>query len=129
MSTAFLQLSQPTGISAQVATSLAATLPTNPLFGDLPTIHYRNKRYVLECQLSRKRSRGRTSWVRHHGVFLVEVLAGDQLGSPFWCCTRCDNEGRPEFFGAIATSSAAEHLRKSEYPPFYRTYTNRFQGS
>ncbi|KAK1973883.1 hypothetical protein LZ30DRAFT_641246, partial [Colletotrichum cereale] len=100
--------------------------PTNPLFGNLPTIHYCNKRYVLECQLSRKRSRGRTSWVRHYGVFLVEVLAGDQLSSPFWCYTYCDNKGCPKFFRAITTSSTVEHLRKSKYPPFYRTYTNRF---
>ncbi|KZL84608.1 transposase-like protein [Colletotrichum incanum] len=74
MSNAFLQLSQPTGISAQVATSLAATLPTNPLFGDLPTIYYRNKRYVLECQLSRKRSRGRTSWLEINLVVLFGVV-------------------------------------------------------
>ncbi|KZL65794.1 transposase-like protein [Colletotrichum incanum] len=113
MSNAFLQLSQPVRISTQVASSLAATLPTNPSFRDLPIIRYHNKRYILESQLSRKRSRGRSSWVRHHGVFLVEVLATDQPGNSFWCCTRCDDKGRPEFFGAIATSSAAEHLRRA----------------
>ncbi|RSL82447.1 hypothetical protein CDV31_016937 [Fusarium ambrosium] len=32
---------------------------------------------------------------------------------PYWACRLCDAKGQPEFFAAAATSSAADHLRKS----------------
>ncbi|KAJ3455461.1 hypothetical protein MRS44_016943 [Fusarium solani] len=45
--------------------------------------------------------------------FLVEVDANDSPLNPYWACRLCDAKGQPEFFAAAATSSAADHLRKS----------------
>ncbi|KAK1976905.1 hypothetical protein LZ30DRAFT_547808, partial [Colletotrichum cereale] len=95
----------------QVTNSLAIQLPPNPSLKDLPIIKWKNRRFVLEQQLSRKRGRGRSSWIQHHGFFLVELI-GDQPRGAFWCCSKCDERGKAEFFGAVATTSAAEHLRK-----------------
>ncbi|KAF6805785.1 transposase-like protein [Colletotrichum plurivorum] len=66
-------MASPSRVAPQVASSLAILLPPNTSISDLPLITWRNKRYVLEEQLSRKRGRGRSSWIKNHGVFLVEV--------------------------------------------------------
>ncbi|KAF6813595.1 transposase-like protein [Colletotrichum musicola] len=108
-------MTSPTRVGPQVTASLAATLPSNTSISNLPLITWRSKRYVVEEQLSRKCSRGRSSWIKDHGVVLVEVSPTLQPLSAYWCCRRCDNKGRPEFFGVIATSSAQEYLRKYRY--------------
>lgn len=111
--TALTRLGQPpTRVSAQVATSRAATLPSNPSISDLQPILWGNRRFVIEEQLARKGGRGRTTWVRAYGVFLVELSRNNEAGPAYWCCQRCDEKGRPEFFSAVATSSAQEHLRR-----------------
>ncbi|KAI8404300.1 hypothetical protein FOFC_15795 [Fusarium oxysporum] len=63
--------------------------------------------------LSRKGSKGRKSWIKRHGFFLVEIDTNDSPLSPYWACHLCDAKGQPEFFAAAATSSAADHLRRS----------------
>ncbi|KAF6782557.1 transposase-like protein [Colletotrichum sojae] len=114
---AFLQMASPSRVAPQVTSSLASLIPPNASISDLPLITWRNKRYVVEEQLSRKRGRGRSSWIKNHGVFLVEVSSTLQPMSAYWCCQRCDDKGRPEFFSVLATSSAQEHLRKYVYTP------------
>ncbi|KAF6802585.1 hypothetical protein CSOJ01_11500 [Colletotrichum sojae] len=96
-------------ISTQIATALLIAIPLNPTIDDLPTIVVGSKRYVLEAQLSHKRGRGRSSWIRDHGDFLVEVIQGRAAGS-YWSCRRCDAKGQPRVFGAAATSASQEHL-------------------
>ncbi|KFA67601.1 hypothetical protein S40285_09719, partial [Stachybotrys chlorohalonatus IBT 40285] len=71
------------------------------------------KRYVLEESLSRKGSKGRKSWIKRYGLFLVELDANDNPSNPYWACRLCDAKGQPEFFATAATSSAADHLCKS----------------
>ncbi|KAF6805663.1 transposase-like protein [Colletotrichum musicola] len=66
-------MTSPTRVDPQVTASLAATLPSNTSIYNLPLITWGSKTYVVEEQLSRKRSRGRSSWIKDHGVFLVEV--------------------------------------------------------
>ncbi|KAG7404443.1 putative AC transposase [Fusarium oxysporum f. sp. rapae] len=90
-----------------------SALPDHPTVADLPRAVWRNKRYVLEESLSRKGSKGRKSWIKRHGIFLVEIDTNDSPLSPYWACRLCDAKGQPEFFAAAATSSAADHLRKS----------------
>ncbi|KAM5527636.1 transposase-like protein [Fusarium oxysporum f. sp. phaseoli] len=90
-----------------------SALPDHPTVADLPRAVWRNKRYVLEESLSRKGSKGRKSWIKRHGFFLVEIDTNDSPLSPYWACRLCDAKGQPEFFAAAATSSAADHLRKS----------------
>ncbi|KJZ68043.1 hypothetical protein HIM_12565 [Hirsutella minnesotensis 3608] len=46
-------------------------------------------------------------------MFFIELNNQDQPIGHVWCCSRCDTKGRPEFFSVQATSSAADHLRKS----------------
>jgi hypothetical protein len=50
--------------------------------------------------LSRKGSKGRKSWIKHHGYFLVEINANDSPLNPYWACRLCDVKGQPEFFAA-----------------------------
>ncbi|KAF6792073.1 hypothetical protein CMUS01_16187, partial [Colletotrichum musicola] len=92
-----------------IATALLIAIPLNPTIDDLPTIVVGSKRYVLEEQLSHKRGRGRSSWIRDHGDFLVEVNQGQAAGS-YWSCRRCDAKGQPRVFGAATTSTSQEHL-------------------
>ncbi|KAK2769574.1 hypothetical protein CKAH01_15110 [Colletotrichum kahawae] len=99
-------------ISTQIATALLIAIPPNPTIDDLLTIVVGSKRYVLEAQLSHKRGRGRSSWIRDHGDFLVEVIQGRAAGS-YWSCRRCDAKGQPRVFGAAATSASQEHLLRT----------------
>ncbi|KAK2758418.1 hypothetical protein CKAH01_16859 [Colletotrichum kahawae] len=96
-------------ISTQIATALLIAIPPNPTIDDLLTIVVGSKRYVLEAQLSYKRGRGRSSWIRDYSDFLVEVIQGRVAGS-YWSCRRCDAKGQPRVFGAAATSASQEHL-------------------
>ncbi|ENH68230.1 hypothetical protein FOC1_g10000544 [Fusarium oxysporum f. sp. cubense race 1] len=71
-----------------------------------------NRRFVKEDLLARKGAKGRKSWIRSHGIFLVELNYQDQPIGHVWCCNRCDMKGAADFFSVQATSSAADHLRK-----------------
>ncbi|KAJ0136353.1 Zinc finger protein 76 [Fusarium oxysporum f. sp. albedinis] len=88
-------------------------LPDYPTFADLPRAVWRNKQYILEESISRRSLKGRKSWIKHHRPFLVEIDTIDSPLSSYWACHLCDAKGQPEFFAAAATSSAADHLRKS----------------
>ncbi|KAL7755481.1 hypothetical protein ACKLNR_014579 [Fusarium oxysporum f. sp. zingiberi] len=110
---AFSFLRPPRNVASQFELTTQSALPDHPTVADLPRAVRRNKRYVLEESLSRKGSKGRKSWIKRHGIFLVEIDTNDSPLSPYWACRLCDAKGRPEFFAAAATSSAADHLRKS----------------
>ncbi|KAF6823319.1 transposase-like protein, partial [Colletotrichum plurivorum] len=90
-------------ISTQIAQALLVTPPLNPTIDDLPHIVVGSREFVLETQLSRRRGPGRSSWIRDHGEFLVEVTQS-RAGASFWSCRRCDAKGSPRLFGAAATS-------------------------
>ncbi|KAF4491061.1 Pyruvate decarboxylase [Colletotrichum fructicola Nara gc5] len=96
-------------ISTQIAQALLVTPPLNSTIDDLPHIVVGSREFVLETQLSRRRGRGRSSWIRDHGEFLVEVIQS-RAGASFWSCRRCDAKGSPRLFGAAATSAPQEHL-------------------
>lgn len=96
-------------ISTQIAQALLVTPPLNPTIDDLLHIVVGSREFVLETQLSRRRGRGRSSWIRNHGEFLVEVTQS-RAGASFWSCRRCDAKGSPRLFGAAATSTPQEHL-------------------
>ena len=117
---AFSRLSQPRTVAKQLEEAAIGELPVNPTIEDLPKIVWRNRRFVQEDSLARKGAKGRKSWIRSHGLFLIELNHQDQPISHVWCCSRCDAKGRPEFFSVQATSSAADHLRK---------YASRLCGS
>ncbi|KAK2765848.1 transposase-like protein [Colletotrichum kahawae] len=89
--------------------ALSAVTPLNPTINDLPPNVISSKRYVLESQLARRKGRGRSSWIRDHSDFLVEVIQ-DRAAASYWNCQRCDLRGSPRVFGAAATTAAQEHL-------------------
>ncbi|KAM3561808.1 hypothetical protein ARSEF4850_003041 [Beauveria asiatica] len=109
---AFSFLSPPKNLSSQFEKGSIATVPDNATIGDLPLAVWRNKRYVLEESLSRKGSKGRKSWIKLHGLFVVELDANDSPLSAYWVCRLCDVKSQAVFFAASATTSAADHLRK-----------------
>ncbi|KAF6525877.1 hypothetical protein HZS61_011672 [Fusarium oxysporum f. sp. conglutinans] len=110
---AFSFLRPPRNLASQFELMTQSALPDYPTVADLPRAVWRNKRYVLEESLSRKGLKGRKSWIKRHGIFLVEIDTNDSPLSPYWACRLCNAKGQPEFFAAAATSSAADHLRKS----------------
>ncbi|EXA30309.1 hypothetical protein FOVG_18306 [Fusarium oxysporum f. sp. pisi HDV247] len=108
----------PKTVAKQLEEAAAAALPPNPTIEDLPKITWKNRRFVQEDSLARKGAKGRKSWIRSHGTFLVELNYQDQPIGHVWCCNRCDMKGAAEFFSVQATSSAADHLRKHVPVPF-----------
>ncbi|KAG7403223.1 hypothetical protein Forpe1208_v012229 [Fusarium oxysporum f. sp. rapae] len=117
-SSVFSRLSQPKTVAKQLEEAAVGALPPNPTIEDLPKITWKNRRFVQEDLLARKGAKGRKSWIRSHGTFLVELNYQDLPIGHVWCCNRCDTRGAAEFFSVQATSSAADHLRKSVLIPF-----------
>ncbi|KAL5591113.1 hypothetical protein FOBRF1_014670 [Fusarium oxysporum] len=109
---AFALLRSPRNLASQSELATQTPSPDHPTVADLPQAVWRNKRYVLEESLSRKGSKGRKSWIKRHGLFVVEIDTNNSPLSPYWACRLCDAKGQPEFFAAAATSSAADHLRR-----------------
>lgn len=112
---AFSLLRAQKNLASQLEPEPPIALPDHPTISDLPQAVWRNKRYVLEESLSRKGSKGRKSWIRRHGLFVVEIDANNSPLNPYWACRSCDAKGQPVFFAATATTSAADHLRKYVY--------------
>ena len=109
---AFSLLRPSKSLASQLEREPSAAVPDHPTIADLPQAVWRNKRYVLEESLARKGSKGKKSWIRRHGLFVVELGADNTLLNPYWACRLCDAKGQPVFFAAAATTSAADHLRK-----------------
>ncbi|KAM4055478.1 putative transposase [Hirsutella rhossiliensis] len=100
-------------LEGAAVTQGASASNANPTIQDLPKIASTNRRFVQEDSLARKGAKGRKSWIRSHGTFLVELNHQDQPIGHFWCCHRCDLKGEAEFFSVQATSSTADHLLKT----------------
>ncbi|KAG8665258.1 uncharacterized protein FPOAC1_013237 [Fusarium poae] len=112
-SSVFSRLSQPKTVAKQLEEAAVGALPPNPTIENLSKITWKNRRFVQEDLLARKGAKGRKSWIRSHGTFLVELNYQDLPIGHVWCCNRCDMRGAAEFFSVQATSSAADHLRKA----------------
>ncbi|KAF5261576.1 hypothetical protein FOXYS1_7734 [Fusarium oxysporum] len=93
---AFALLQSPRNLASQFELATQTALPDHPTVADLPQAG----------------SKGRKSWIKRHGLFVVEIDTNDSPLSPYWACRLCDAKGQPEFFAAAATSLAAEHLRR-----------------
>ncbi|RKK67095.1 hypothetical protein BFJ69_g14793 [Fusarium oxysporum] len=109
---AFALLRAPRNWASQFELATQTPSPDHPTVADYPQALWRNKRYVLEECLSRKGLKGRKSWIKRHGLFVIEIDTNDSPLSPYWACRLCDAKGQLEFFAAAATSSAADHLRR-----------------
>ncbi|KAG8673970.1 hypothetical protein FPOAC1_007289 [Fusarium poae] len=64
----------------------ALALPPNPTIENLSKITWKNRRFVQEDLLARKGAKGRKSWIRSHGTFLVELNYQDLPIGHVWCC-------------------------------------------
>src|SRR6187549_858095 len=71
-----------------------------------------NRRFVIEAHISKKRSKGRRSWIQTHGDFLAKLKPDDSILEFVWACRACDQAGRPSFFVAQSTSSSIDHLKE-----------------
>jgi hypothetical protein len=113
MSDAFsLMRPRPKAIGKQIKEASVIAQPDASTISDLPKIVWMNKRFVIEAQVSKKRSRGRRSWIQAHGDFLAELNPDDSILEYVWACRACDEAGRPSFFVAQSTSSSIEHLKE-----------------
>lgn len=112
LSLATLQRRRPLNIARQLDEASNIALPNNPDIEDLPVLVWNHRRFIEEYHIARKGRKGRTSWIRRYGKFLVELNNQNEDQGAVWCCGPCDEKNRPEFFNAVATSSATQHLRK-----------------
>ncbi|KAM9873504.1 transposase-like protein [Verticillium dahliae] len=62
--------------------------------------------------MHRKGGRPRTTWIKDHGVFLLELNPGGATKPAQWLCRACDNMGSPQLFQVTASTSAILHLRE-----------------
>ncbi|KAK8007211.1 hypothetical protein PG989_001201 [Apiospora arundinis] len=79
----------------------------------LTTASWRGRLFALDDAISKKGSRGRSSWIRTQGIFIREIFTDQSQGDAFWICRRCDDRGTAQLFNAAATTSAAHHLRQA----------------
>ncbi|KAK8120231.1 hypothetical protein PG999_004351 [Apiospora kogelbergensis] len=79
----------------------------------LTTASWRGRVFALDDAISKKGSRGRSSWIRTQGIFIREIFTDQSQGDAFWICRRCDDRGTAQLFNAAATTSAAHHLRQA----------------
>ncbi|KNB18731.1 hypothetical protein FOXG_22350 [Fusarium oxysporum f. sp. lycopersici 4287] len=83
---AFALLRSPRNLAIQFELATQTPSPDHPTVADLPQAVWRNKRYVLDEPLSRKGSKGRKSWIKRHGFFVVEIDTNNSPLSPYWAC-------------------------------------------
>ncbi|KAF6784888.1 transposase-like protein, partial [Colletotrichum sojae] len=58
-------------------------------------------------------TRGRTSWIAKHGLFIRELRRdGVTLGKSYWACGLCDRRKINRLFVATSTASPAYHLQQ-----------------
>ncbi|EWZ77664.1 hypothetical protein FOWG_17945 [Fusarium oxysporum f. sp. lycopersici MN25] len=112
---AFSFLRPPRNLASQFELTTQSALPDHPTVADLPRAVWRNKRYVLEESLSRKGSKGRKSWIKRHGIFLVEIDMNDSPLSPYWAC-RLRREGSHRIFESSQAADPDLSTDESERP-------------
>ncbi|EWY79713.1 hypothetical protein FOYG_17110 [Fusarium oxysporum NRRL 32931] len=110
---AFALLRSPRNLASQFELATQTALPEPPYRCRSSTSSMEEQTICFGRVFVRKGSKGRKSWIKRHGFFLVEIDTNDSPLSPYWACHLCDAKGQPEFFAAAATSSAADHLRRS----------------
>lgn len=75
---------RPRTVGAQFADVESAATVGDDDGGDstehLPKVTYQRKTFVLEKAVAKKGSRGRSSWIKNEGWFVVELLPGNKQG-------------------------------------------------
>ena len=89
-----------------------ASFPINADIRELPPILVRNKKYIKEDWLHKKRKR--RSWVEDHRTYLVEINSDFEPQGTWWACDLCDKKRTTCLYKANSTNAADGHL-KSEH--------------
>ncbi|KAK6858585.1 hypothetical protein PG995_005149 [Apiospora arundinis] len=110
MSLTIFGSTRPLSICAQLVQSSSST---SDEASRLTTASWRGRLFALDDAISKKGSRGRSSWIRTQGIFIREIFTDQSQGDAFWICRRCDDRGTAQLFNAAATTSAAHHLRQA----------------
>ncbi|KAK8120433.1 hypothetical protein PG999_004553 [Apiospora kogelbergensis] len=110
MSLTIFGSTRPLSICAQLVQSSSST---SDEASRLTTASWRGRVFALDDAISKKGSRGRSSWIRTQGIFIREIFTDQSQGDAFWICRRCDDRGTAQLFNAAATTSAAHHLRQA----------------
>ncbi|EGY23428.1 uncharacterized protein VDAG_04866 [Verticillium dahliae VdLs.17] len=76
MALSLLRIRRPLSIEAHLS-QLQSTTDTET--GFISTT-FLGRRFTLDSLVAKKGSRGRSSWVKDHGIFVRELLSGDTLG-------------------------------------------------
>ncbi|KAK5996251.1 Putative AC transposase-like protein [Cladobotryum mycophilum] len=124
MSLTVFNASRPRGIIQQLIPPSQDNPRACETFNNMLVATWKGKRYVNDDLMSKKGSRGRTSWIVNEGIFIREITPLDQYGDAFWVCRRCDHMGHSKPFKASATTSAKEHLQRA-----HRIYRSLSGGS
>ncbi len=105
---------RPLPLTTQIRDALAAPSNLDNAVEDLRKMYWPPDRsFVLESLLHREKSRGRRSWIKAYGWFLIELTADNTEKDTLWACDICGGSSKAVFYKAQSTSNAIDHLRKS----------------
>ncbi|KAF6804545.1 transposase-like protein [Colletotrichum musicola] len=86
---------------------------------------FKGTRYVPANDVATSSTRGRTSWISRHGLFVRELRRdGVTLGKSFWACGLCDHRKVNRLFVASSTASPIYYLEKE-----HKVYRDTPEGS
>jgi hypothetical protein len=84
------QPSQASNFGKQIDEASIADISNVSTVQQLPKITFKDRTstrtFVLEIHLDKKRSKGRTIWIRHYGDWIVEVDGEDAAKLTYWSC-------------------------------------------
>jgi hypothetical protein len=98
------QPSQASNLGKQIDEASIADISNVSTVQQLPKITFKDRistrTFVLEIHLDKKRSKRRTSWIRHYGDWIVEVDGEDAAKLTYWSCRICAKRSRPKLYSA-----------------------------
>jgi len=100
-------------LGKQIAEAVAAASPDHLEVEDLYKIKWGTRRFILDGQFHKRKTRGRRSWISLHGHFLTELTADNKNKAEVWSCSICDRRGTPQVFICQSTSSSIHHLNET----------------
>ncbi|KAK5989279.1 Putative AC9 transposase-like protein [Cladobotryum mycophilum] len=111
----FLNVSLPRGIIKQLtdasepASQSDHALDNSQSLDHVVKAKWHGRTFILEDIVAKLGNRGRSSFIKDHGIFVREILLTGK-GDAFWVCKYCDEAGCSKPFPVNATSSPSRHL-------------------
>lgn len=85
-------------VPKQLQEACLNVLPANPTVDDPPKILWKNRHFLQEDSLARKDAKGRKSWIRWHGLFLIKLNYQNHPIGNVWYYSPVRDKGEAEFF-------------------------------